>query len=48
MDLIDPVLGLGDQDDCDRPVLYTFVATLNVLVFPQVAVVQNLAGLRKR
>jgi hypothetical protein len=48
VDLIDPVLGLGDQDDRNRPVFYTFIATLNVLVFPQVAVVQNLAGFRKR
>lgn len=48
VDLIDPVPGLGDQDDRNRPVLYTFIATFNVLVFPQVAVVQNLAWLRKR
>lgn len=47
MDLIDSVLGLDDQDDRNRPVLYTFIATFNVLVFPQVAVVQNLAWLRK-
>lgn len=48
MDLIDPVLYLRDQNDRDRPVLDPFVATLGVLVLPQVAVVQNLAGFRKR
>ncbi|MDR6790642.1 hypothetical protein J2Y58_004025 [Sphingomonas sp. BE138] len=48
MDLIDPVLGPGDQDNRDWPVFYTFITAFDVLVFPQVAVVQNLAGLRKR
>lgn len=48
MDLIDPVLGPGDQDNRDRPVFYTFITAFDVLVFPQIAVVQNLAGLRKR
>ena len=48
VNLIDSVFGLSDQDDRDRPVFYTFIATFNVLVFPQVAVVQNLAWFRKR
>ena len=48
MHLINPVLLTGDQNDRDGPVLYTFIATFNVLVFPQVAVVQNFAWLRKR
>jgi len=34
MDLIDPVLGLGDQDNRNRPVFYTFITAFNVLVFP--------------
>ena len=46
--LIDPILLTGHQNDGDGPVLYTFIAAFNVLVFPQVAVVQNLAGFRKR
>jgi hypothetical protein len=46
--LIDPVLRTGHQHDGDRPVLYTFIATVNVLVFPQVAVVENFTRLRQR
>jgi len=48
VNLIDPVLGLRDQNDRNRPVLYTFVAALGVLVFPQVAVIQNLTRFRQQ
>lgn len=46
--LIDPILRTGHQNDGDGPVLYTFIATFNVLVFPQVAVVEDLTRLRQR
>lgn len=46
--LIDPVLRTGHQNDGNGPVLYTFIATFNVLVFPQVAVVEDFTRLRQR
>ncbi len=46
--LIDPILRTGYQNDGDGPVLYTFIAAFNVLVFPQVAVVEDLTRLRQR
>jgi len=46
--LIDPILPTGHQHDGDGPVLYTFVAAFNVLVFPQVAVVEDFTRLRQR
>ena len=48
VDLIDPVLRTGHQHDGDGQVLYTFIATFNVLLFPQVAVVQDFTRLRQR
>jgi len=48
MHLIDPVLGLCDQNNRDRTVLYTFIAAFSVLVFPQVAVVEDFTRLRQR
>lgn len=46
--LIDPVLRTGHQNDRDGPVLYTFIPAFNVLVFPQVAVVEDFTRLRQR
>ncbi len=46
--LIDPILRTGYQYDRDGPVLYTFIPAFNVLVFPQVAVVEDFTRLRQR
>jgi hypothetical protein len=46
--LVDPILLTGHQNNGDGPVLYTFIAAFNVLVFPQVAVVKDFTRLRQR
>ncbi|AHE54423.1 hypothetical protein NX02_13650 [Sphingomonas sanxanigenens DSM 19645 = NX02] len=47
MDLIDAVDSLRHENDGDGSVLDALIAPLAILGFPEVAVVENLAGLRR-